>query len=784
MRKFFRNILRTIVQNKVSYIGAVLIIALGAMIYTALTDFLKELESRSNKYFNDTEFADVFVEVEAMPEQKITQLKDIKGVRECFGRLEGDVRLVLEGESKITTLHVMAYTPEDKLNYLITKPNFENAAFDDIYISKRMCDERGININDRITVIAKNRTKHLYCRGYAYSSERMSSVADESAVAPDSSVFDVAVMSKDGAEKLLSAKGEITNIGIRLEDGYSYSDVKYSIEQALKSYSVHFISAKKDQESYSEIESELDAYTMIVLVLPTIFMAVTVFMLYIVLRKMIDKDRILIGTMKAFGASDLEILFQYMKQAVVIGLVGGVLLLIPAEYVGEFVYVDDAIYFNLPDTTYTPHISTLVSSICFSLATSIISVYMGVRGVVKITPAESMRAAAPKGGGSNLPKWVSKVLNSRQKIGLTSMLRNKGRSLIIAIAVAFPFSAIAAFGSYNLYVNQTVDDRFEKMQDFDLQVKFTKLIDLNDANTLLRSMKDIESAEAAASYPVTITGTNRYEYSTIMVLNNDSKIYRIMDRFGGFTEPRDDGLIMSHHLANKLGVKAGDLVTVEGNDLTYTNYPVKVPIVEILDDQQGTYSFINQDGIERYFPVKKKANLLLINPEEGKEESVKSQISKLRNISVMFKREEQKKSFGKMMGTVLLVMNFIAGFATIAGVVMIYNILGISMRERKNEFGTLMVLGMTRKEISEIIIFEQMINLLFGLLVGLPWMSLWCKIIEFVAQTDTETVTMQIYPQMFILALVVCLIVTVISVALVIRDVFNIELTDVLKERE
>ncbi|MBR1442901.1 MAG: FtsX-like permease family protein [Firmicutes bacterium] len=784
MNRFFRNILRTIAQNKISYIGAVLIIAMGALTYTGMTEFYIVLEEKSMAYFNNTSFADVFVEVTAMPEQKVSMLEDIKGIDESFGRLEGNLRLLRDDEKKIITIHAMAYSPNDKMNKILLEPTPDNIGDTDIFISKKMCDIYGINSGDEITVIANNRTKKLTCKGIAYSSEHMSSTADESAKSPDSSVYDIGVMSKEGLENLLGKKGDITNIGLRLSKGTEYSDVKYSIEQMLKRYNVVSITKKADQDSYYAITDEIDVYKLIVSVIPTVFMAVTVFMLYIVLKKMIDKDRILIGTMKAFGASDIEILTQYMKQAVVIGIIGGVLFLAPAEMMGKFLYVDDANYFNLPDFNYEVHLSSWIMSIVISLATSVISVYLGVRGVVKINPAESMRAAAPKGGSSKIPAFVDKILNIRQKIGLTSMLRNKGRSLIIAVAVAFPFSCITAFGSYNILVDKMVDDQFGKIENYDIKVKLTEFIDRTDAETILRNMKDVSDAEAVASYSTLMTAANHYEYAPLIVLNNNSDMYRIMDRYGNFYEPRDDGIIMSHHLANKLKVKKGDTVKIECGDLTYTNSPVEIPIVGISEDASGTYSYINGAGIERYFPVKDRVNLLLILADEGKDESIKTQISKMRNISLMFTKDDQKASYAEMMSTIVLMMNFIAVFSIIAGVLMIYNIMGISIRERKNEFGTLMVLGMTKREISEIIVFEQLINFCIGILLGIPCIYAWCRIIEFAASSDTETITMQIFPIRIAAAILVCVISTVISVVLIIRDVFNMELTDVLKERE
>ncbi len=784
MRLYFRNILRTILQNKISYIGAVLIIAMGSLIYVTMSEFLVNLDTKTEMYFEECQFADLFATVSGMPKEELNRLESVEGISSVFGRLEGNVRLILEDQVQVITLHIQAYSPDDTMNLLTTDPQTTEMEDDEIYISPKIAEIYGIKKGDSLQVVSGGKTYTLLCSGYGYSPEYMDAAADESMMTADSSVYDTAIMSVNGLEKLLGRSNVVTNIGARLSNGYTYSDVHHSVEQALSGYGLESICERKDQEAYDAISEEVENYELIVLVLPTIFMSVSIFMLYIILKKNVDKDRILIGTMKAFGASDLELLGVYIVQALFIGLAGGILLLGPAEILGKYQFDDDMLYYNVPGRIYSPHPEIWLEAIGIDVFTAVLAVFLGVMDVMKINPAESMRSQAPAGGNIRIPAFSSRILNSRQKLGLMSVLRNKARSFVIAIAVALPFGMTCSFPTFGINVNKSIEDQFTKVEGYDLKVRLNEYIPYEDAENLVRGIDGISEGEAAASYSIKITGTNKYEYAPLLILNPGSELFRIMSYEGEYYEPREDGLIMSHHLADKLHVACGDVVEVEGTELTYPGQPAKMMVVDIVPDTFGLNCYLAGDGMERYFSVNRQGNLLLLNVEKGRMEDVLEQIGKRRNISYIVDSKTAINNYIYMMEISVLMVNIIAAFSVISGVLIIYNVIGISIRERKNEFGTMMVLGMNVSEISEIVFFEQSINFFFGILFGIPIAEAFRRLIIYAASSDAETVMLTITPGLYLFSFTLCAIVTIVSVILVLRELFQIQLTDVLKVRE
>lgn len=125
----------------------------------------------------------------------------------------------------------------------------------------------------------------------------------------------MAALPQQTLERLLHKENLVTELGFLLQPGYTFSDVEAQLEAALEPYGLQLLTDRENQASYNMLQSEYSQLKTIGTVLPAIFMLISVFMLYIVLRKMIFQERGRIGTMKAFGFSDRELITAYLKQS-------------------------------------------------------------------------------------------------------------------------------------------------------------------------------------------------------------------------------------------------------------------------------------------------------------------------------------------------------------------------------------------------------------------------------------------------------------------------------------
>ena len=76
MRHFRRNVFRLAGQNKGSFVGAVLIIAIGIFIYVAMMDTLRNLRDQVEEYYRTSSMADVFAQVSAISHAELERMKE------------------------------------------------------------------------------------------------------------------------------------------------------------------------------------------------------------------------------------------------------------------------------------------------------------------------------------------------------------------------------------------------------------------------------------------------------------------------------------------------------------------------------------------------------------------------------------------------------------------------------------------------------------------------------------------------------------------------------------
>jgi putative ABC transport system permease protein len=293
----------------------------------------------------------------------------------------------------------------------------------------------------------------------------------------------------------------------------------------------------------------------------------------------------------------------------------------------------------------------------------------------------------------------------------------------------------------------------------------------------------VKEYESISSYTVQLKCENRAEYTGLTILNPGSNMFRIIDIYNEYFEPRSDGLLISEGLAHKMNIKAGDVIEISASELTEPDETVLIPVIRLVKSGFGSGCYLSAEGVQRYFRTTFHPNMVLLNIEDGKKDVVLSQIQNLGDITYSIESGGMLEKSEDMMSTTILMLDFLSIFSLIVGGIIIYSIISISMRERTNEFGTMIILGMDSMEVSEIIVFEQTFNFVIGILLGFPLSGLMCKIVEYAVSTDTLSVEMHISKEMYLGVFLICLTETAFSIFIIVRGILSMQLTDVLKNR-
>ncbi|MCB7064699.1 ABC transporter permease [Enterocloster citroniae] len=781
MRHFRRNVFRLAGQNKGSFVGAVLIIAIGIFIYVAMMDTLRNLRDQVEEYYRTSSMADVFAQVSAISHAELERMKEIPGIAQVSGKMAEDVRILAKGQQEIVTVRLLSYDAGDALNRLILSEGFK--AHDSLYLGGRMAGIYGYDKGEPLKLLWGGRGVDFSFAGICHAPDYIYSIPPGGAMIPDGEIYDVACIEKKRMEELTGRQDSLNELGFSLKPGYTYEDVRFQLAQGLQPYGLVSLASKEDQGSFNMVDGEMHELISTGTVLPAMFMCISVFMLYVVLKKMTDRDQTLIGTMKAFGMTDRELMGAYLLEGALVGAGGAVLGSVLAAPFGKYMFDMYVDFFNLPDTVYHNYMDSRINGLLIALGTGLAAVFLGVRDILSITPAQAMRARTPSGAGNlPVPGFLLKRLGAMEKMGCRSIARNPFRGFLLILAIGFPFSMASVLFSFNGVADQMYMDQFDKVQVYDLQLSLDRYVSPVKAAQSGGVLEGVEESEAVCTVQAEIKNENLSEFVMLYGLNPRSGLWRIMDNENNFYEPPDRGLIINSRIADKLHVKKGDMVRINCPGMTVEAVPVLV--VQVIEESLGSGCYMSLGSFEQVFHTEPAANTVLLKTKAGKTESLKAEMLKTSRVTWLVDTKKITDSYRDMMGSMMAMIHMFAILAVASGGILIYNISMINIRERVTEFGTLMVLGESNREISRLLLFEQMAYFAVGILAGIPGSMTIRRMIQQMVMSDSYTIRIKISPGSYMAAFFICMGITLLACAAEMRFIDRIRLTEILKERE
>ena len=781
MRSFRKNVLRLAWKNKASVLGSILIIAIGIFVLVAMFDTLQNLTDQIFRYYEQYEMADVFVTVRGIPLETVQRMGSIEGIAKADGKLSVDVRMICEGQTEIATVHLMGYREDAWVNQMDL---FGKSMTDEtVFLGSRMAQAYGFSEGDSLSLLIGGESYDFTFAGSVGAPDYVYAVSTESAMVPDGELYDTACISQERLARLLGQSGQVNELGFLLAPGYSFDDVKYALETALAEYGVLSITEKKDQTSYNMVDGEITELVSIGTILPLLFMAISVFMLYISLKKMIDHDQTLIGSMKAFGMTNGELVGSYLIEGLVIGTVGAALGWVLAIPFGMYMYGLYLDFFTLPVATFHNYWNTRLIGLAIALLTAVGAVLLGVRRVLNITPAMAMKSRAPAvSRQSVLPQSWTARLGTFRKLGVRSMTRSPLRGLLIILAVAFPFALSPVLFSFSPIVEDMIDAYFGTVRTYDLQLSMAGFSDPAELGNAGKELPYVTDAEGILQTPVQLKNDNRKEYSMLYGLQKGSELWKVGDNEGRTFDPPDTGIVLNERLAKKLHLREGDVVSL--NLTAYGNTWVDVPVRRVVTEIFGGSCYMDLASFPRQLGVSASANTLLLSVQEGHTADVKEAVRNTSMVPSIIDTEKISSSFAGMMDSMVVMVNMFALFAVIAGFVLIHNISMINIRERFTELGTLEVLGATKPEIDGMLRDESFLYFLGGVLLGIPGSFGFKKLIEVLIISESYAIRIHIQPFAYAATFLMCAGMMWLAWKQDTKLIRTITLTDILKERE
>jgi len=208
-------------------------------------------------------------------------------------------------------------------------------------------------------------------------------------------------------------------------------------------------------------------------------------------------------------------------------------------------------------------------------------------------------------------------------------------------------------------------------------------------------------------------------------------------------------------------------------------------VAGVVETYLGTPAYMEMGALNRLLHERPAASLVHMVVETGQEAALYRALKEVPAVSAVMVREAAVTKFHETMAeTMLIFISFFAGFAAMLAFGVTYNSTRIALSERARELATLRVLGLSRLEISYILLGEVGLLVIAGLPLGcLVGAGLSAYIAERF-ETELYRVPLVIESTTFGWSIAIILAATAVSALIVRRRLDRLDLIEVLKTRE
>lgn len=512
---------------------------------------------------------------------------------------------------------------------------------------------------------------------------------------------------EDAESKLLDAKEEILEIE---------NPTWYILDRNSNAGYVGFI---QDSESIENIGK----------VFPVVFFIVATLISLTSMTRMVEEQRMQIGTLKALGYRSWQIMGKYVLYASLACLIGGILgMSVGFVCLPKIIWMMYEMMYQMTDISLSFNvkyggIGLILISVCI-LGATIYTVLKELRD----TPANLMRPKAPKSGNRVFLEKIPviwKHLNFSQKVTVRNLFRYKKRFYMTVIGILGCTALILTGFGIKDSVMQIIPNQFEKVFSYDMQATLkdsASAVQKEECGQELLQKEEIEKIAMVYMTSETAVKGEASEDVQVIVPEEEEKLDGIVSIRDVDTQEKvklkTDEICLTDKAAQLLEVKAGDTIILRDSD----EKEVEIKISNIIENYVQHYVIMSRETFENLYHEKYKTNVIFMKNVELSEEEqdelasqimTKSEISSVTNVN---KTAESIEDTMSSLNYVVIVLIVSAGLLAF---VVLYNLSNVNISERIRELATIKVLGFYDKEVYRYVTRETIILTAIGIVLGL-----------------------------------------------------------------
>ena len=777
----WKDIFRDINKSKGRFFSIVIIIALGVMLFTGVKTAPINMKVTSDKYYDDYNLMDLrVISTLGLTDEDIKDIKNINGVLGVYGEKTIDVISKINSNEVVMKIQSLpenlGESNEDYINRLVVVEGHLPEADNQCVIGEDKMKKLNLKIGDKIKFTSETdidlstSLKHdeyeivgIVRNPYYLSSQFGSSSIGNGTISNivyiNQSEFkmeeytDAYVTVKD-AKELDTYSDEYFKVVGKVEEDINnisknaidrrYEEIikKVYLTNSLQAEGNHeiiessidkiekptwYVLDRKSHYSYVDYENSANSIDKLANVFPLFFLIVAALVCLTTMTRMVDEQRINIGTLKALGYSKWNIAKKFIVYALLASLIGSILGLIGGfTIITTIIYTAYNIMYMMPSMEFVIKIFFALAVILVSVGLTTLVTYGACRIELIESPAALMRAKAPKEGKRIILEKIPFIwnrLNFTEKVTVRNIFRYKKRFWMTVIGIACSTDLLLTGLGLKDSISTIITKQYNDIEKYQLSINLENSIDNKEnIDSIIDGNNDIKSYLYIQKESCNLINDDITQGVSLIVPKDEDKLSDFIYLRSRKNKEKiilpNDGAVISEKIAKLLNVKVGDKITIKNsNDISK-----KIKISAISENYINHYIYMNINYYNNVFGEDANFNdiLITLNDTDSKAaEEVAANLIAQDGIRGVTNNTLSKDSFEdtiKSLDFVVFIMILCAGALSF---VVLYNLTNVNISERIREIATIKVLGFYDNEVASYIFRENILLTIVGLIFGL-----------------------------------------------------------------
>ena len=787
-----KKMFRDIKQNLSQFITIFLMVLIGVMVYVGIEAYMDGMTSAADIFYKNNNVQDLNV-MGNLSDKDLDKIKSLDNVKDAERKL---VVNAIDKDDKDKT-YLLSFIDSNNISkfHIMDGEKFDvnkkGAWVDNFYAEKN-----NLKVGDTIKIKYDTFSLEEKILGLINVPDHIYDVKDESEFVPNRENFGFVYLSvneipesyiKDLVMKEMKITDEkifdkyVTNFNYKEYIPYNYimvdvnkkknvTSVKEDIEDKVSNAKA--IVKIEDTLSYQRYQGEIDEGASYVGIFSGLFLFIAMLSVITTMTRVVKKQKLQIGTMKALGIKNSKIVMHYIGYGFFVSLAAAIVGIILGKYfIGTFFLNMEMDYFEVPNGIPVVKPLSYLVALLVVMVVSFIT-YLTCRKELFKKPAEALRNEVPNVKVSSLnlsTKGMFKKLNFSSKWNLRDILRNKFRTVTAVVGiVGCCMLIVCAFGMLNS-MNHFIKLQFDDLYNFNYKLSLKETIKDDELKVLTDKYGDNTSETLTIETKI---GKER-EANTIFV-TNAGNLVRFQNENGEFIKVnKNNGVYVTRKLAKENNLKVGD--TIKWHIYGVNKY-YESKIVGLTKDPQVQNLTMTKEYLES-LDIDYKPDSLYTNTDlKG--------VKDIKNVSLVQDINELKNGLESMLSMMKSMIMLIIVFAIGLGAIIIYNMGILSYSEKQYQFATLKVLGFSDKKIKKIFVEQNSWITILSIIIGLPtgyYMTSW--IFKSVI-ADNYDFSAYINLSTYLIAIIGTILVSIIVSRMLSKKVNKIDMVSSLKANE